>query len=118
MSKKLKTYKTFENEEWQSSGVDINYEEKIDEVLKDILKRKQHISMLRDTIEFICKDLEKSIPEMDQFMTALEHYDDEVFEAITEIRENMIDGMPNIKDIAENVFNDFNTIEEYLKSKK
>lgn len=122
MIKKLKTYKTFEGLgtpfHKEEDPRDINYEDKIDEVLKDLIKRKQNISLLKDTIDFICKDLEKALPDMEQFMAALQHYDKEIYDSVSEIKENMIDGMPNIKDIIGEVSNNFDYIEDFLKNKK
>ena len=51
-------------------------------------------------------------------MQDLEHYDDTMQKCVEEIREKMIDGYPNMKDMIEEVESDFILIENFLKTKK
>jgi len=119
---KIKTYKNFENhivtdENYFPSEVDVNYEEKMDAVMQSLLKRRQLVSLLSDTIEHVCGEIEKSLPpDLESFMEDLRHYDDEIFEAVDEIKEKMIDGY-NMKDMIEEVVHDFILIENYMKLK-
>lgn len=112
--RKIKNYKTFENFER-----DINAEEKIDQVIEDLLKKKNLISMLNDTINHVCNTIEKTLPlQLEEFMEDLHHYDEEIFQSVDSLKDKMIDGYPNLKDIIEEVLNDIETIENYMKLKK
>jgi len=113
---RLKKYKTFES---QAIGNDVNYEDKIDAAMQSLLKKKQLVSMLRDTITHVCDDIEKSLPkDIEGFMLDLYHYDDEIYSSVDEIKEKMIDGLPNLKDMIEDVESEFNKIQNYMKLKK
>ena len=112
---KLKTYKNFEN---LKTGVDENVEEEIDKILALLIKQKLLVSMLGDTITHVCQMIENVFPQpLDEFTAALEHYDEEIYKAVDDIRENMIEGCPNIKDMVEDVENDFKEIEKHLTLK-
>jgi hypothetical protein len=56
--KKLRTYKTFE----ARIGEDENVEEKIDLVLTKLLDKKVMISMLANTIDHVCSEVRKTMP--------------------------------------------------------
>ena len=116
---KLKTYKKFEGIRNTTSGKSENYEEKIDNSLLLLYKQKQLVSLLGDTINHISSEIQKSMPlQLDEFIEDLEHYDEIMKTTIEEIREKMIDGYPNMKDMIEEIESDFILIERFLKSKK
>jgi hypothetical protein len=108
---KLKTYENFDNR-------DINLEEKIDEILITLMKKKVLISMLRDTVEHVVEQVKSVIPkDVDKFQNDLRHYEEEVNFSFGRIRENVIDGYPNLKDMIEDIEMEFNQINEYLRKK-
>ena len=120
---KLKSYQKFEgvigSRRNTTPGESENYEEKIDNALLSLYKQKQLVSLLGDTINHISSEIQKSMPlQLDEFMEDLDHYDDKIKETIEEIREKMIDGYPNMKDMIEEIESDFIVIERFLKSKK
>lgn len=96
----------------------VNYEEEFDAVIFNLSKHKEMISMLRDTIDYVCKEIQKTLPDNENFMNNLKHYDDEVFECVDNVMENMIHGYPNMKDIIEEVEKDFEYITNFIKNKK
>jgi len=113
---KIKTYKSFENLE---IGVDENYEEKIDETLENLLKKIRLVNMLSDTITHVCDEIEDALPSnLESFMSYLVHYDNEIYDAMDRIKDNMIDGYPNLKDMIEDVENDFLLMKSYISLKK
>jgi anion-transporting ArsA/GET3 family ATPase len=113
MSKKLKTYENFGKIE------DANYEKEIDEILESLVKQKMLISMLNDTISHVSETIEKIFPHpAEQFMEVLHHYEDTIHDSVQLIRETMIEGVPNIIDMMQDVEYEFDRIEEYLKNKK
>lgn len=115
---KLKTYKTFETHIIRDENVDINYEDKIDKIIQALLEQKVLVQMLGDTINHVSQAIEKVLPQpLEDFMADLLHYDEEIFTCIDDIQEKIINGMPNIKDMIEDVEHDFNMIENYLKMK-
>lgn len=120
--KKLQRYKTFENqivEEDDDFVINGNHEEEIEKVLNLLVQQKVLISMLGDTINHVSKQIEKVLPEpLETFTEALKQYNNDVYECVDEIIENMIQGYPNIKDLVDDVENDIVEIENYLKSKK
>jgi len=110
---KLKNFKLFE-----TIGEDENIEEKIDEVILKLSKKKEMISMLVDTIDYIIEDVNKTLPDdMEAFMRSLQYYDDEVFESVSNIKEKLSEGGFNLKDMAEDIQFEFETIENYMKLK-
>ena len=113
---KLKKYKTFEDHiiryENLMPGHDLNYEDEYDKVISALSKQKSLISMLRDTITYVCGEIEKTLPKEDNFYNNLQHYDEHVFGCVDEIKEIMIDGYPNLKDIMEDIEQDFNDLEK------
>ncbi len=112
--KKLRTYKTFES----AHPNDQNYEKEIDLILKKMVESKIYIIMLRDSIIQVSSMIEDSFPNnVEPFMGALQHYEQEIFEKVEMIRSNIIDGYPNLKDIIEELENDISDIEEYLEKK-
>lgn len=112
--RKLKNYKTFEE-----LNIDLDYESEIDKVLENLIKQKTLVSMLRDTISHVCDRVEKSLPDsLEDFMGSLEHYEDDIFKRVDSIKDFMIDGYPNIKDMIEDVEGDIEYIENYIKNKK
>lgn len=128
MIKKLKTYKTFENHiipgenligsSGSNRGKDINYEREIDKILESLVQQKVLISMLGDTINHVSSTIEKILPDdLENFMGALEHYEDKIYTCVDKIKENLLDGYPNLKDMIEEVEININEIEKYLKEK-
>jgi len=129
---KLKTYKVFEKDGlssviWDDKktpkklpiGSDVDAEARIDEVMQNLLKKKDMILMLGDTINYVSDQIKKSLPlQIDEFMDDLKHYDEDIYGCIDELREKMIDGYPNMKDMIEEITEDIHTIESYLKNKK
>jgi hypothetical protein len=114
MSKKLKTYKTFE-----SIGEDINYEKKVDKILSDLVQYKVLLSMLGDTVNHVCSKIESVFPEpLENFMDILKDYDEDMYQKVEELRENLLEGYPNIKDMVENVEDNIKDIEKYLQLKR
>ncbi len=111
---KLEKYKTFEGK-----YEDVNYEKEIDKVLDAIVQQKLLISMLGDTINHVSDTIEKTFPEaIEEFIDSLQHYEDSVYANVEEIKEKMIDGYPNLKDMIEEVEIAMSEIEKYLKNKK
>jgi phage gp29-like protein len=111
---KLKSFKIYE-----AIGEDYNIEEKIDAVLKELLKKKAEISMLYDTISYITSDIKKTLPEdFESFMDSLQYYDDEIFDCIDNIRDKLIDGIYTLRNLSEELDSDFITLENYMKLKK
>lgn len=125
---KLKTYKTFEDHIIRDENYinllhfktnDVNYEEEIDNVLESLIQKKFLISMLGDTINHVCDKIEEVFPDPpSEFMSSLYHYEDDIYNRVQNIRENMIDGFPNIKEMIDEVENNIVEIEKYLKNKK
>lgn len=112
--KKLKRYESF-----GGVGQDKNYEKEIDKVLDALVEKKILISMLKDTINHVCQKIEKTLPEeLEEFDAALQHYDDDVYIRFQSIREKLLDGNDNIKDIIDEVEADIRDIEIYLKEKE
>ena len=112
---KLKTYKTFEGKTIE----DVNYEKEIDAVLENLVEKKTLISMLGDTINHVCDKVEEVFPKnYEDFESSLYEYENDIYNRVQEIKENLIDGFPNIKEMIEVVENDITEIEEYLKNKK
>ena len=111
--KKLKTYENFE-----IVGKDENVEAEIDKILFALVKQKVLISMLRDTSLHVVNTIKKILPsELDEFTNSLRHYEHDVYLAFEKIRENLIDGYPNLEDLMEDMELEFTEIEEYLKAK-
>lgn len=111
----LKTYETFDG----SIGLDQDDEERIDKVIELLLKKKEMISMLGDTINYVSKQIQQTLPlQIGEFMEDLYHYDDEAFEIIDHIKEKLIDGYPNVKDLIEDIEKEFNSLQNYMKLKK
>lgn len=108
---KLKTYESFDGDQ--------NDEEKIDEVMQSMINKKHIISALGDTINYVSKQIEKTLPlQIAEFMQDLYHYDAVVYEMVDHIKDKLIDGYPNIKDTIEEIEKEFSSIESYMKLKK
>jgi gas vesicle protein len=113
--KKLKTYKLFES----GDPTDQNIEKEIDKILETLIEQKLYVIMLRETTMQVSKLIEQSLPkELDQFMDALKDYEEDVFEKVDTIKNNILDGFPNMKDLAEELENGIIDIEEYLNNKR
>jgi methyl coenzyme M reductase subunit D len=114
--KKLQTYKIFET---GGHPNDHNYETEIDAILEKLVEQKIYVSMLRDSINQVSQMIEEVFPDdMDTFMGALTHYEESISDKVEMIKQNMIDGYPNLKDLIEELENDISDIEDYLEEKK
>lgn len=112
--KKLKKFRTFESKE----TYDINYEAEFDKVLKILVERRIYITMLKDTIYNLSNMIEKMLPDdLEQFMDSLKHYDEDIYEKMDTIKNNMIDGVPNLKDLIEEVDSGIEDIAIFLEEK-
>jgi len=112
---KIKTYE----QHIINHGVDENGEDKIDQIIQSIIDKKHIISALGDTINYVSKQIEKTLPpQLNEFMQDLNYYDDEMFDCIDHIKEKLIDGYPNLKDMIEEIENEIVLMENYMKLKK
>ncbi len=113
--KKLKTYESFEAD----NPADQNVESEIDKILEALIEQKLYVIMLRETTTQVSNLIERTLPkELDQFMDALKDYEEDIFEKVDTIKNNILDGFPNMKDLAEEIENSIIDIEEYLNNKK
>lgn len=111
----LKKYKFFE----AKHPNDHNYESEIEAVLEKLVEQKIYISMLKDSIYNVSEIIEEILPnDIEQYISALYHYEKSMAEKVEMIRQNLIEGYPNLKDLVEELENDISDIEEYLEDKK
>lgn len=109
--KELKRFNMFE-----SLNDENDNDTKMIEILESIVKKKNLLLMLEETINHVTDEVVKNIPidTYEGVMNIAHHHDSQIYECLDRLLTNLI-GVPSINEMIENVNDDIKMLEDYIK---